>query len=30
MHGVSEADIVPSGVAELSRLRQQGFTDIKP
>ncbi|HSO84631.1 DsrE family protein [Thiocapsa sp.] len=30
MYDVSEADIVPSGVAELSRLQQQGFTYIKP
>jgi uncharacterized protein len=30
MYGVSEADIVPSGVAELSRLQQQGYTYIKP
>jgi intracellular sulfur oxidation DsrE/DsrF family protein len=30
MYDVSEADIVPSGVAELSRLQQQDFTYIKP
>jgi intracellular sulfur oxidation DsrE/DsrF family protein len=30
MYDVSKADIVPSGVAELSRLQQQGFTYIKP
>ena len=27
---VTEADIVPSGVAELARLQQQGYTYIKP
>jgi hypothetical protein len=27
---VSEADIVPSGVAELAHLQAQGFTYIKP
>jgi intracellular sulfur oxidation DsrE/DsrF family protein len=30
MYGVTEADVVPSGVAELSRLQQQGCTYIKP
>ena len=30
LHYVSEEDIVPSGVAELSHLQQQGFTYIKP
>lgn len=30
MHYVSEKDIVPSGVAELAHLQQQGFTYIKP
>jgi intracellular sulfur oxidation DsrE/DsrF family protein len=30
MYDLSEADIVPSGVAELSRLQQQDFTYIKP
>ena len=27
---VTEADIVPSGVAELSKLQQEGYTYIKP
>jgi len=27
---VSEADIVPSGVAELAHLQAQGFVYIKP
>ncbi|MAT66459.1 MAG: hypothetical protein CMN57_12545 [Gammaproteobacteria bacterium] len=30
LHYVSEEDIVPSGVAEVSHLQQQGFTYIKP
>ena len=30
LYDVSEADIVPSGVAELSRLQQMGYTYIKP
>ena len=30
MYDLSEADIVPSGVAELSLLQQQGYTYIKP
>lgn len=30
LYGVSESDVVPSGVAELSRLQQQGYTYIKP
>jgi hypothetical protein len=30
LYDVSEADIVPSGVAELSKLQQQGYTYIKP
>lgn len=30
MHYVGDEDIVPSGVAELSHLQQQGFTYIKP
>lgn len=30
LFNVTEADIVPSGVAELSHLQQQGFTYIKP
>lgn len=30
LYDVSDADIVPSGVAELSRLQQQGYTYIKP
>ncbi len=29
-HDVSEGDIVPSGVAELSHLQAQGFTYIRP
>jgi intracellular sulfur oxidation DsrE/DsrF family protein len=29
-HDVEKADIVPSGVAELSHLQQQGFTYIRP
>ncbi|EXJ14910.1 DsrE family protein [Imhoffiella purpurea] len=30
LYDVNDADIVPSGVAELSRLQQMGFTYIKP
>lgn len=30
LFNVTEADIVPSGVAELSHLQQQGFAYIKP
>lgn len=30
LHDVSAADIVPSGVAELSHLQMQGYTYIKP
>lgn len=30
LFNVAEADIVPSGVAELAHLQQQGFTYIKP
>lgn len=30
LYDVDEADIVPSGVAELSRLQQMGYTYIKP
>lgn len=30
LYDVDEADIVPSGVAELSKLQQQGYTYIKP
>jgi len=30
LYDTSDADIVPSGVAELSRLQQMGFTYIKP
>lgn len=30
LYDVSKADIVPSGVAELSKLQQQGYTYIKP
>ena len=30
LYDVSEADIVPSGVAELSHLQAQGYTYIKP
>ncbi len=30
LYDVDQADIVPSGVAELSRLQQMGFTYIKP
>lgn len=30
LYDVSKADIVPSGVAELSRLQQMGYTYIKP
>ncbi len=30
LYNVSEADIVPSGVAELSHLQMQGYTYIKP
>ncbi|MFD2113414.1 DsrE family protein [Thiorhodococcus fuscus] len=30
LYDVEDADIVPSGVAELSRLQQMGFTYIKP
>ena len=30
LYDVSEADIVPSGVAELAKLQAQGYTYIKP
>ena len=30
LYDVFDEDIVPSGVAELSHLQQQGFTYIKP
>jgi hypothetical protein len=30
LYDVSQSDIVPSGVAELSRLQQMGYTYIKP
>ncbi|MCP4041196.1 MAG: hypothetical protein GY731_04450 [Gammaproteobacteria bacterium] len=30
LYDVSKEDIVPSGVAELARLQQQGYTYIKP
>ena len=30
LYDVDEADIVPSGVAELSKLQQDGYTYIKP
>ena len=30
LYDVEDADIVPSGVAELSRLQQMGYTYIKP
>lgn len=30
LYDVEKADIVPSGVAELSRLQQQGYTYIRP
>ena len=30
LYGVSESDIVPSGVAEIARLQQEGFAYIKP
>ncbi len=30
LYGVSEVDIVPSGVAEIARLQQEGFVYIKP
>ena len=30
LYGVDQKDIVPSGVAELARLQQQGFVYIKP
>jgi len=30
LYDMEDADIVPSGVAELSRLQQMGFTYIKP
>ena len=30
LYDVSKADIVPSGVAEISRLQQMGYTYIKP
>ena len=30
LYDANEADIVPSGVAELSRLQQMGYTYIKP
>jgi intracellular sulfur oxidation DsrE/DsrF family protein len=30
LYDVTDADIVPSGVAELAKLQQEGFTYIKP
>jgi len=30
LYDVTKADIVPSGVAELSKLQQEGYTYIKP
>lgn len=30
LYGVTEADIVPSGVAEIARLQQQGYSYIHP
>lgn len=30
LYGATEADVVPSGVAELARLQQQGFAYIHP
>lgn len=30
LYDADDADVVPSGVAELSRLQQQGFTYLKP
>lgn len=30
LYGVTKADIVPSGVAELAKLQAQGYTYIKP
>ncbi len=30
LYDVDEADIVPSGVAELSKLQQEGYTYVKP
>lgn len=30
LYDVDEADVVPSGVAEISRLQQMGYTYIKP
>ena len=30
LHNVDKKDIVPSGVAELSKLQQEGYTYIKP
>jgi intracellular sulfur oxidation DsrE/DsrF family protein len=30
LHGVSEADVIPSGVAEIARLQGQGFVYIHP
>ena len=30
LYDVNDADVVPSGVAELSRLQQMGYTYIKP
>ncbi len=30
LYGVSQPDIVPSGVAELAKLQQQGYAYIKP
>jgi intracellular sulfur oxidation DsrE/DsrF family protein len=30
LYDTDDADIVPSGVAELSRLQQMGYTYIKP
>jgi intracellular sulfur oxidation DsrE/DsrF family protein len=30
LYGVEQPDIVPSGVAELARLRNEGFSYIRP
>ncbi len=30
LHGVSQADVVPSGVAEIAKLEQQGFVYLHP
>jgi intracellular sulfur oxidation DsrE/DsrF family protein len=30
LHGFEQADVVPSGVAELAHLQAQGFTYVKP